>query len=97
MQDDNTPTEETPTDLNEAAAEPIEDGQALETSAEGAEPPADEAQAEPEGPSEVAQAIAAMGLTRMSLQELKDKPPVDFWRSPRPSRSRTRTPCASRI
>src|SRR5205085_9790401 len=32
----------------------------------------------PEEPSEVTQAIAAMGLTRMSLQELKDKSPADL-------------------
>ena len=41
----------------------------------------DEVEAAPEAadePSEVAQAIAAMGLTRMSLQELKDKSPADL-------------------
>jgi len=32
----------------------------------------------PEEPSEVGVAIAAMGLTRMSLQELKDKSPADL-------------------
>ncbi|HEX4709332.1 Rho termination factor N-terminal domain-containing protein, partial [Phenylobacterium sp.] len=33
---------------------------------------------EPEEPSEVANTIAKMGLTRMSLQELKDKAPADL-------------------
>lgn len=33
---------------------------------------------EPEEPSQAAKAIAAMGLTRMSLQELKDKSPADL-------------------
>src|SRR5437879_8716845 len=42
-----------------------------------AETPAD-ASAEPEEPSEVANTIAKMGLTRMSLQELKDKAPADL-------------------
>src|SRR6516165_2545701 len=50
------------------------------------EPPAEmqaaeEIDAAPEAaeePSEAAQAIAAMGLTRMSLQELKDKSPADL-------------------
>jgi transcription termination factor Rho len=38
----------------------------------------DEADAGPEEPSEVSQAIAAMGLTRISLQELKEKSPADL-------------------
>jgi transcription termination factor Rho len=33
---------------------------------------------EPEEPSEVANTISKMGLTRMSLQELKDKAPADL-------------------
>ena len=33
---------------------------------------------EPEEPSQAAKAIAAMGLERMSLQELKDKSPADL-------------------
>ncbi|WP_407072664.1 transcription termination factor Rho [Phenylobacterium sp.] len=37
-----------------------------------------EAPQEPEEPSEVANTIAKMGLTRMSLQELKDKAPADL-------------------
>ncbi|MBI1197341.1 MAG: transcription termination factor Rho [Phenylobacterium sp.] len=37
-----------------------------------------EEQAESDEPSEAAKAIAAMGLTRMSLQELKDKSPADL-------------------
>ena len=36
------------------------------------------AEAEDDGPTEASKAIAALGLTRMSLQELKDKPPVDL-------------------
>ena len=47
----------------------------------GASQPSEEADNAPEAadePSEVAQAIAAMGLTRMSLQELKDKSPADL-------------------
>src|SRR5471030_623451 len=44
-----------------------------------AETAAEEADAgEPEEPSEVANTIAKMGLTRMSLQELKDKAPADL-------------------
>jgi transcription termination factor Rho len=44
-----------------------------------AEAPADEAaEAENDEPSEVANTIAKMGLTRMSLQELKDKAPADL-------------------
>src|SRR6478609_8291978 len=45
-----------------------------------AETPAEEAavEAEAEEPSEVANTIARMGLTRMSLQELKDKAPADL-------------------
>jgi transcription termination factor Rho len=38
----------------------------------------EEASAEDDEPSQAAQAIAAMGLTRMSLQELKDKSPADL-------------------
>jgi len=37
-----------------------------------------EAEAESDEPSEASKAIAAMGLTRMSLQELKDKSPADL-------------------
>ncbi len=41
--------------------------------------PVEEAsEAESDEPSEAAKAIAAMGLTRMSLQELKDKSPADL-------------------
>src|SRR5204862_5291271 len=44
-----------------------------------ADAPADEAaDAEPDEPSEIAATIQAMGLTRMSLQELKDKSPADL-------------------
>jgi transcription termination factor Rho len=38
----------------------------------------DAASVEDDEPTEAAQAIAAMGLTRMSLQELKDKSPADL-------------------
>ncbi|MFX5053540.1 hypothetical protein ABTC30_19515, partial [Acinetobacter baumannii] len=65
MNEDNpAPTEETPVD---AAQTPVLE----ETQVEGGA----EAEDEDDEPSEVAQAIAAMGLTRMSLQELKDKSP----------------------
>jgi len=37
-----------------------------------------EAEAESDEPTEASKAIAAMGLTRMSLQELKDKSPADL-------------------
>jgi transcription termination factor Rho len=44
-----------------------------------AEAPAEaEDNGEPDEPSEVANTIAKMGLTRMSLQELKDKAPADL-------------------
>ena len=39
---------------------------------------ADPGSAEDDEPTQAAQAIAAMGLTRMSLQELKDKSPADL-------------------
>ena len=53
--------------------------EAAETAAEAAAAAAEEAEAnEPEEPSEVANTIAKMGLTRMSLQELKDKAPADL-------------------
>ncbi len=38
----------------------------------------EEARGEDDEPSQAAQAIAAMGLSRMSLQELKDKSPADL-------------------
>jgi transcription termination factor Rho len=62
-----------PEDQIETSAAPVEEPDRTnpapeDTSAEG----------EPEEPSEAAKAIAAMGLTRMSLQELKDKPPADL-------------------
>jgi transcription termination factor Rho len=48
-------------------------------SAAAAAPAAEEAEAnEPDEPSEVANTIAKMGLTKMSLQELKDKAPADL-------------------
>ncbi|WP_245620059.1 transcription termination factor Rho [Phenylobacterium immobile] len=78
MQDENT----TADDVTEGVTEDLSAEQAEERNIaaqdEADAAAAEEAQSEPEGPSEVAQAIAAMGLTRMSLQELKDKPPVDL-------------------
>jgi transcription termination factor Rho len=65
---------------NEDAAEtgaPMPDGAEPET-AEAAAGEEAEAPHEPEEPSEVANTIAKMGLTRMSLQELKDKAPADL-------------------
>ncbi len=66
MQDeDNIPTaDETP------------EAEILETAAAEAATAAEDAEAEE--PSEVANTIASMGLTRMSLQELKDKAPADL-------------------
>ncbi|PZQ65477.1 MAG: transcription termination factor Rho [Phenylobacterium zucineum] len=76
MQDDtqdNAPIDEVVE--TEAAAEGLEpvaeaEGEAAAVEAEGDD--------EPEEPSQAAKAIAAMGLTRMSLQELKDKSPADL-------------------
>ena len=73
-------------DVPETEAETL--GEALETQLSD-ETPADGASAEdasaedagedePDEPSQASKAIAAMGLTRMSLQELKDKPPADL-------------------
>ncbi|WP_374578429.1 Rho termination factor N-terminal domain-containing protein, partial [Phenylobacterium sp.] len=69
-------SQDTPTDVPAEDA-PIESAETpvLESAAEAAET---ETEDEDDGPSEVAQAIAAMGLTRMSLQELKDKSPADL-------------------
>ncbi len=55
-----------------------EEAEAVESAV--AETPADEADAagDADEPSEVANTIASMGLTRMSLQELKDKAPADL-------------------
>ena len=69
-QDTPAPTEETPVENVETPV--IEDAQ-VEAGAE-----TESEDEEDEGPSEVAAAIAAMGLTRMSLQELKDKSPADL-------------------
>src|SRR5258708_19668081 len=70
MQDDNS--ESTAPEDAEAVESAVAE-QSAETSAEEAE-----AAGEPEEPSEVANTIASMGLTRMSLQELKDKAPADL-------------------
>jgi transcription termination factor Rho len=79
MQDDNSefgPAGETPeVDTLEpqvgATPEATEDTQP----SAAVEPEGDD---EPEEPSQAAKAIAAMGLQRMSLQELKDKSPADL-------------------
>jgi transcription termination factor Rho len=68
MQDqDNAPSDD------EAPESDALDGTSVETAAEQAA-----VEAEAEEPSEVANTIARMGLTRMSLQELKDKAPADL-------------------
>ncbi|MGZ6039397.1 MAG: Rho termination factor N-terminal domain-containing protein, partial [Phenylobacterium sp.] len=73
MQDENeTPADDTPETLGEAIGQELETAEAAEAAAE------DEGAHEPEEPSEVANTIAKMGLTRMSLQELKDKAPADL-------------------
>jgi transcription termination factor Rho len=73
MSEDNTdiPADETIADLTAAETEAAEAAEA------GAAEEAEDAH-EPEEPSEVANTIAKMGLTRMSLQELKDKAPADL-------------------
>ncbi|MDB5449690.1 MAG: rho, partial [Phenylobacterium sp.] len=68
MQDDNS----TPT-ADDTVLEPL----VADTSAEDTEAAAEAAEGSDE-PSELGAAIAAMGLTRMSLQELKDKSPADL-------------------
>jgi transcription termination factor Rho len=66
---DNTPADETETVETEAESlDPTLDAGAVEA----------EADEEPDEPSQAAKAIAAMGLTRMSLQELKDKSSADL-------------------
>jgi transcription termination factor Rho len=78
MQDetqDNAPADET-------AVETLAEADTLADTLEPqlAESDAEEAAAEAENdePSEASKAIASMGLTRMSLQELKDKSPTDL-------------------
>jgi transcription termination factor Rho len=70
MQDDNS----TPP-IGEAPEAEVVETEALAPAADAA---AEDADGGPEEPSEAGQAIAAMGLTRMSLQELKDKSPADL-------------------
>ncbi|HEY0649408.1 transcription termination factor Rho [Phenylobacterium sp.] len=79
---DNIPADEietVDTDTAEAPGE-TEAADAVVAEAEGEDVAAAEAEGddEPEEPSQVAKAIAAMGLTRMSLQELKDKSSADL-------------------
>ena len=60
---------------------PIQDAADLVEAIEDASldlPSGEDAVVEDDEPSQAAQAIAAMGLTRMSLQELKDKSPADL-------------------
>jgi transcription termination factor Rho len=68
MQDDN----EFPPESSDASVEDIA------PAAPQAEGETVQAEVENDEPSEVSAAIAAMGLTRMSLQELKDKSPADL-------------------
>jgi transcription termination factor Rho len=68
MQDDN----EFPPESSDASVEDIA------PTAPEVEGDAAQAEVENDEPSEVSAAIAAMGLTRMSLQELKDKSPADL-------------------
>jgi transcription termination factor Rho len=68
---------ETPNDDASETGAPMPDSVEPET-AEAAAGEEAEAPHEPEEPSEVANTIAKMGLTRMSLQELKDKAPADL-------------------
>ncbi|WP_430422532.1 transcription termination factor Rho [Phenylobacterium sp.] len=71
--EDNEPTGE-----DEVVADTAEAVEAdVDTLEAGAEAEA-EGDDEPEEPSQAAKAIAAMGLTRMSLQELKDKSSADL-------------------
>jgi transcription termination factor Rho len=74
MQDDNLtpPTGEAPD--AEPAAPAMDAAQAPQLAASQS----DDGDGGPEEPTEAAQAIADMGLTRMSLQELKDKSPADL-------------------
>jgi transcription termination factor Rho len=71
MQDENETPAETFVEAPAPELQPTE-ADASEAAAE------DEGAQEPEEPSEVANTIAKMGLTRMSLQELKDKAPADL-------------------
>jgi transcription termination factor Rho len=56
----------------------INEIEAPEAEIEGADPFEAEGAAEPGEPSAAAKAIAELGLTRMSLQELKEKSPADL-------------------
>jgi len=75
---DNTPADEievegAETDTGEAvASEAAAEAEAQEAAGEA------EGDDEPDEPTQAAKAIAAMGLTRMSLQELKDKSSADL-------------------
>jgi transcription termination factor Rho len=72
MQDENETPASDETPVNEA----VTADQAIAEAAAEAEAEAEAA--ESDEPSEAAQAIAKLGLTRMSLQELKDKAPADL-------------------
>ncbi|THD74286.1 MAG: transcription termination factor Rho [Phenylobacterium sp.] len=73
MQDDNP---NTPADEIEALEPQTPESQTAEVTA--AEIAADTDEGGADEPSEAARAIQALGLTRMSLQELKDKSPTDL-------------------
>ena len=64
MSEDNTDDQNTDVEVLHPQAEAPSDAAALD--------------AELDEPTEASKAVAAMGLTRMSLQQLKDKPPVDL-------------------
>jgi transcription termination factor Rho len=76
MSEDNTPPEEVLEPAGEIAAEA--EAQIDDVTAAAQADGSGDVDADSDEPSEVAQAIAAMGLTRMSLQELKDKSPADL-------------------
>jgi transcription termination factor Rho len=78
MQDqDNTPADETEADAVDTAASETESAESEAAEAADAAAQA-EADAENDEPTEASKAVAAMGIVRMSLQELKDKPPADL-------------------
>jgi len=72
---DNTSADEIETEATDAGENEAVDTSAASAEADGEDAAGDD---EPEEPSHVAKAIAAMGLTRMSLQELKDKSSADL-------------------
>ena len=73
---EDTPNTFDQVDETQGADAPAEAADVTQDVTDAAEPGTEAAASEE--PSEVAQAIAAMGLTRMSLQELKDKAPAEL-------------------